>query len=82
MSPRTGRAASTGRRLSVSTPSVPVIRFIGGAGRIEQEARERRDMAQRRRAYLRGLYDGFGCPPQQMRRAFEAYGLIEPEASR
>jgi len=61
-------------------PVRPVIRFIGGAGRIEEEAREQREMAQRRRAYLRGLYDGFGCPPQQMRRAFEAYGLIEAEA--
>lgn len=61
-------------------PVRPVIRFIGGAGRIEEEAREQREMAQRRRAYLRGLYDGFGCPPQQMRRAFEAYGLVEPEA--
>lgn len=80
-------AADGARSLYRSTivglnPVRPVIRFIGGAGRIEQEARERRDMAQRRRAYLRGLYDGFGCPPQQMRRAFEAYGLIEPEASR
>jgi len=60
-------------------PVRPVIRFIGGAGRIEDEAREQREMAQRRRAYLRGLYDGFGCPPHQMRRAFEAYGLIEAE---
>ncbi|WP_417482512.1 MULTISPECIES: hypothetical protein [Maricaulis] len=58
-------------------PARPVIRFIGGAGRIEDDARERRDMAQRRRAYLRGIYDGFGCPPAQMRRAFETYGLVE-----
>ena len=58
-------------------PARPVIRFIGGAGRIERDAREQRNMAQRRRAYLRGIYDGFGCPPLQMRRAFEAYGLVE-----
>lgn len=58
-------------------PVRPVIRFIGGAGRIETDAREQREMAQRRRAYLRGIYDGFGCPPLQMRRAFEAYGLVE-----
>lgn len=75
-------AASGARDLYRSTivglnPVRPVIRFIGGAGRIEQEARQQRDMAQRRRAYLRGLYDGFGCPPEQMRRAFEAYGLLE-----
>lgn len=60
-------------------PVRPVIRFIGGAGEIEREAREEVEMAQRRRAYLRGLYDGFGCPPAQMRRAFEAYGLIAEE---
>ncbi len=60
-------------------PVRPVIRFIGGAGRIETDARERREMAQRRRAYLRGIYDGFGCPPLQMRRAFEAYGLVDAE---
>ncbi len=58
-------------------PVRPIIRFIGRAGQIESEAREQRDLAQRRRAYLRGLYDGFGCPPAQMRRAFEAYGLVE-----
>ena len=57
----------------------PVVRFIGGAGRIEREADQQRDYAQRRRGYLRGLYDGFGCPPAQMRRAFEAYGLVEEE---
>jgi hypothetical protein len=60
-------------------PVRPVVRFLGGAGRIEREAREQTEMAQRRRAYLRGLYDGFGCPPAQMRRAFEAYGLVEDE---
>ena len=75
-------AANGARDLYHSTivglnPVRPVIRFIGGAGRIEREAQERREMAQRRRAYLRGLYDGFGCPAQQMRRAFEAYGLVE-----
>jgi hypothetical protein len=60
-------------------PARPVVRFLGGAGRIEREAREQQDMAQRRRAYLRGLYDGFGCPSAQMRRAFEAYGLVEED---
>ena len=60
-------------------PVRPVIRFIGGAGRIEDDARERREMAQRRRAYLRGIYDGFGCPPLQMRQAFQTYGLLDEE---
>ena len=58
-------------------PVRPVIRFIGGAGRIEREARQQRDIAQRRRAYLRGLFDGFGCPASYMHRAFESYGLLE-----
>jgi len=79
-----GAAASGARDLYRSTvvglnPVRPVIRFIGRAGRIEREAQQQREIAQRRRAYLRGLYDGFGCPPAQMRRAFEAYGLIEAE---
>jgi|GEM_PF-1204960 len=60
-------------------PVRPIVRFIGGAGRIESEADQQRDYAQRRRAYLRGLYDGFGCPESYMRTAFEAYGLIEGE---
>lgn len=79
-----GAAASGARSLYRSTivglnPVRPVVRFIGGAGRIEREADQQRDYAQRRRGYLRGLYDGFGCPPAQMRRAFEAYGLVEEE---
>lgn len=77
-----GAAASGARSLYRSSivglnPVRPVVRFIGGAGRIEREADQQRDYAQRRRGYLRGLYDGFGCPPAQMRRAFEAYGLVE-----
>lgn len=80
-----GAAASGARSLYRSTivglnPVRPVVRFIGGAGRIEREADQQRDYAQRRRSYLRGLYDGFGCPPAQMRRAFEAYGLVEEES--
>ena len=78
-------AASGARDLYRSTivglnPVRPVVRFIGQSGRIEREAQQIRDMGQRRRAYLRGLYDGFGCPPAYMRRAFEAYQLIDPES--
>lgn len=77
-----GAAADGARGLYRSTivglnPVRPVVRFIGGAGRIEREAQQQRDYAQRRRAYLRGLYDGFGCPPSYIREAFEAYGLVE-----
>ncbi len=77
-----GMAANGARDLYRSSivglnPVRPVVRFIGGAGRIEREARQQRDYAQRRRAYLRGLYDGFGCQEYYMEQAFEAYGLIE-----
>ncbi len=79
-------AADGARSLYRSTivglnPVRPVVRFIGGASRIEREAEQQRDFAQRRRAYLRGLYDGFGCPSTYMRTAFRAYGLVpeEPE---
>lgn len=58
-------------------PVRPVIRFLGGAHEVEREAREQQDMAQRRRAYLRGIFDGFGCSADYMQRAFERYGLIE-----
>jgi hypothetical protein len=76
-----GAAAGGARDLYRSTivglnPVRPVVRFIGRASAIEREAQERRSIAQRRRAYLRGLYDGFGCPPAYMQRAFEAYGLV------
>lgn len=79
-----GAAADGARSLYHSSivglnPVRPVVRFLGRAGQIEREAEEQRSIAQRRRAYLRGLYDGFGCPPAQMRRAFEAYGLIDEE---
>lgn len=79
-----GAAADGARDLYRSSivglnPVRPVVRFLGRAGAIEREAQEQRDIAQRRRAYLRGLYDGFGCPPSYMRRAFEAYGLLEDD---
>lgn len=63
-------------------PVRPVIRFIGGAGEIESEARRQRVMALKRRAYLRGLYDGFGCERSHLISVFEEYGLTsvtEPE---
>lgn len=56
-------------------PVRPVVRFIGGAGEIESEARQQRQMALKRRAYLRGLYDGFGCERAYLVRMFEDYGL-------
>ena len=66
-------------RCHISSLEAELQARVEPALRIEREAREQRELAQRRRAYLRGLYDGFGCPPAQMRRAFEAYGLVEEE---
>ncbi len=60
-------------------PIRPVVRFVGRAGEIERAARTEHELALKRRAYLRGLHAGFGCQPRYMRRAFEAYGLIEAE---
>ena len=60
-------------------PVRPVIRFVGRAGEIESEARQRREMALKRRAYLRGLFDGYDCERGDLERVFEAYGLTEPD---
>lgn len=60
-------------------PARPVIRFVGRAGEIEREARDQRMTALNRRAYLRGLFDGFGCSESYLTRAFNEYGLTMPE---
>jgi len=78
---RSGEAISTGARdLYRSTivglnPARPVLRFVGRAGEIEREARAQRTTALNRRAYLRGLFDGFGCQEIYLERAFNEYGL-------
>lgn len=60
-------------------PIRPVVRFVGGAAEIERAARTEHELALKRRAYLRGLHEGFGCQPRYLQRAFETYGLIEAE---
>ncbi|MCH8489836.1 MAG: hypothetical protein LAT81_07895 [Oceanicaulis sp.] len=60
-------------------PIRPVVRFVGRAGEIERAARTERELAMKRRSYLRGLHEGFGCGPHYMQRALEAYGLLEAE---
>ncbi len=60
-------------------PIRPVVRFVGRAGEIERAARTERELAMKRRAWLRGMHAGFGCGPHYMQRAFEAYGLIEAQ---
>ncbi|MEE2567657.1 hypothetical protein [Hyphobacterium marinum] len=79
---RTGDAAADGARglyrsvIVGLNPARPLVRFVGRAGEIEQEARDRREMALKRRAYLRGLFDGFGCERRELDRAFREYGLV------
>lgn len=79
---RTGDAAADGARgfyrsvIVGLNPVRPIVRFVGRAGEIEREARDRREMALKRRAYLRGLFDGFGCERRDLDRAFRDYGLI------
>lgn len=60
-------------------PARPVLRFVGRAGEIEREARAQRTTALNRRAYLRGLFDGFGCTDDYLTRAFNEYGLSVPD---
>jgi len=60
-------------------PARPVIRFVGRASEIERAARTQREIALKRRAYLRGLFDGFGCGYEYMDRAMRAYNLINGE---
>ncbi|PWE16621.1 hypothetical protein DDZ18_12720 [Marinicauda salina] len=75
-----GLAADAYRSTIVGlNPVRPVIRFVGRAGEIEREARQRREMALKRRAYLRGLFDGFDCDRSDLEAVFEAYGLTEPD---
>lgn len=60
-------------------PVRPVARFVQGSARIEAEARAQREMAWARRAYLRGLFDGFGCNRSVLENTFRRYGLVEAE---
>lgn len=61
-------------------PVRPVARFVQNSARIEAEARAQREMAWSRRAYLRGLFDGYGCNRRVLEETFRRYGLVEGEA--
>lgn len=58
-------------------PVRPVARFVQNSARIEAEARAQREMADRRRAYLRGLFDGYGCNRRILEQTFIRYGLAD-----
>ncbi len=62
-------------------PARPVVRFLGSAGEIEAAARLEREIALKRRAWLRGAFDVQDCDASVLTEALGAYNLlIEPEA--
>ncbi len=57
-------------------PARPVVRFLGGAGEIEAAARRERELALKRRAWLRGAFDVQGCDRAVLEEALGAYNLL------
>jgi hypothetical protein len=65
-------------------PARPVVRFLGRAGEIEAAARLERELALKRRAWLRGAFDVQACDPAVLDDALGAYNLlveVEPPAA-
>lgn len=54
-------------------PARPVVRFLAQSGEIEAEARRERELALKRRAWLRGAFDGMDCDHSLLVEALEAY---------
>jgi hypothetical protein len=57
-------------------PARPVVRFLGGASEIEAAARLEREIALKRRAWLRGAFDVQDCDPAILTEALDAYNLL------
>ncbi|WP_440959513.1 hypothetical protein ACFELO_05225 [Oceanicaulis sp. LC35] len=57
-------------------PVRPVVRFLGRAGEIEAAARLEQELAQKRRAWLRGAFDVEGCERDTLIEAMSAYNLL------
>ena len=57
-------------------PARPVVRFLGGAGEIEAAARLERELALKRRAWLRGAFDVQDCDHEVLVEALDAYNLL------
>ena len=62
-------------------PARPVVRFLGRAGEIEAEARRERELALKRRAWLRGAFDATQCPASVLGAALQAYNLLDNGAA-
>lgn len=58
-------------------PARPIIRFLGQAGEIEAAARREREIALKRRAWLRGAYDVQTCSPDILLNTLQAYNLLQ-----
>lgn len=57
-------------------PARPIVRFLGQAGEIEAAARMERELALKRRAWLRGAFDALHCEPTVLEEALGAYNLL------
>jgi hypothetical protein len=57
-------------------PARPVVRFLGSASEIEAAARLEREIALKRRAWLRGAFDVQDCDPAILTEALDAYNLL------
>jgi len=57
-------------------PARPVVRFLGGANELEAAARLEREIALKRRAWLRGAFDVQDCDPAILNDALDAYNLL------
>ncbi len=57
-------------------PARPVVRFLGGASEIEAAARLEREIALKRRAWLRGAFDVQNCQAEDLTEALGAYNLL------
>ena len=73
-------AADTARDTIVGlNPTRPVVRFLGRASEIEAAAAQERELAQKRRAWLRGAFDVQACERDTLIEALGAYNLLSTE---
>jgi hypothetical protein len=63
-------------------PARPIVRFLGQAGEIEAAARRERELALKRRAWLRGAFDALACERVALEDALAAYNLLADPADR
>ena len=73
-------AADTARDTIVGlNPTRPVVRFLGRASEIEAAAAQERELAQKRRAWLRGAFDVQSCERDTLIEALGAYNLLSAD---